>query len=595
MQARVDCHAAIQCWEGVVTRAPKKVRASVEWKVGETPQKGEPFPPKDLQVFSVVVERERGPFDWVLQRVRRLGAVGKVIRMRFLDRDSVTQTWWGHITAKRPDGTVMVQWKQYPRMALLFPPPARARVTPLSVWVARDGPKVGTGGRKASRHGGRDACQSDPANGGHSGAAEGLTPPAQAARNKQGLDKVLVSFNCRTAREQWKWKELGLWLRRLGVMVCALLETQWLQAPDIEGFVVYHLPKTKTSQGVALLVDASVASSGFESMGDRMIAVTLGEGKATMRVFAFHAPHSGKDEKVLSEWWSSAEDFAERQRIPGVPTIGLGDANATLVHKTKTRTLAQKQNKGSKHLTAFMQSQGYVACNALFDKPVRKLETFVGASSAPAGVRRAQLDVCLVRGQWKSSVRDVKAVPPPIPSDHRPLIIKVRLKVKARKATATKATGEELPPDWGALRRPGELVWRDEGHWHLEAWAWMYGSASVKSTSSSWFGGVELTAGTSFVKYAPVGYLEEVFAERVAALKPVTYSEFAKAVKLVGSEVVPPRESWRPRGMGEPFRDYAARSIQDLPAMFRRLKSPFTHVVYVRNFLFGCLLEVVCR
>ena len=41
-------------------------------------------------------------------------------------------------------------------------------------------------------------------------------------------------------------------------------------------------------------------------------------------------------------------------------------------------------------LTAFMQSQGYVACNALFDKPVRKLETFVGASSAPAGVRRAQ-------------------------------------------------------------------------------------------------------------------------------------------------------------------------------------------------------------
>ena len=80
-----------------------------------------------------------------------------------------------------------------------------------------------------------------------------------------------------------------------------------------------------------------------------------------------------------------------------------------------------------------MQSQGYVACNALFDKPVRKLETFVGASSASAGVRRAQLDVCLIRSQWKSSVKDVRSVPPPIPSDHRPLVIKIRVKLKTRK------------------------------------------------------------------------------------------------------------------------------------------------------------------
>lgn len=579
MQARVDCHSAIQYWEGVVTRAPKTVRASVKWKVGETPQKGEPFPPKDLQVFSVVVERERGPFDWVLQRVRRLGAVGKVIRMRFLDRDSVTQTWWGHITAKRPDGTVMVQWKQYPRMALLFPPPARARVTPLSVWVAQDGPKVCTGGREASRHGGRDACQSDPANGGHSGAAEGLTPPAQAARNKKGLDKVFISFNCRTARAPWTQKELGLWLRRRGALCCALLETQWLTAPDIEGFVVHHLPKTKTSQGVAMLVDADVKSSGFESMGDRMLAVTIGEGKDSLRAFAFHAPHSGKDEKVLSEWWASAEEFAERQRIPGVPTIGLGDANATLVHKTKTRTLKQKQNKGAKHLTAFMQSQGYVASNAMFDKPVRKLETFVGASSAPEGVRRAQLDVCLIRGQWKSSVKDVRSVPPPIPSDHRPLVVTIRLKVKARKAQSL-ATGGEPPPDWGALRRPGTPVWRDPFHWHLEAWAWMYGAARWRvgpsePRASEPNGGPPYMAGPSFLKYAPIGMLDEVFAERVVALKPHTYTEFVKTVKLVGSEVVPPRESWQPRGMGEPFRDYTARSIQELPAMFRKLKGTY--------------------
>ena len=120
-------------------------------------------------------------------------------------------------------------------------------------------------------------------------------------------------------------------MKREGFALCALLETQWPTAPDIDGVVVYSLPKTKTSQGAALLVAADVTSSGFESMGDRMMAVTLGEGKERLRVFAFHAPHSGKEETELSEWWTSAADFVEKQSIPGMPTIGLGDANATLV------------------------------------------------------------------------------------------------------------------------------------------------------------------------------------------------------------------------------------------------------------------------
>ena len=136
-----------------------------------------------------MIERERGPFDWVLQRVRRLGAVGKVIRMRFLDRDSVTQTWWGHITAKRPDGTVMVQWNQYLQMVLLFPPPARARVTPMSVWVAQDGPNVCTGGREASRHGGRDACPVRPGGRRPFGCCGGADP-SPPLRRQQGTKKV---------------------------------------------------------------------------------------------------------------------------------------------------------------------------------------------------------------------------------------------------------------------------------------------------------------------------------------------------------------------------------------------------------------------
>ena len=131
-------------------------------------------------------------------------------------------------------------------------------------------------------------------------------------------------------------------MKREGFALCALLETQWPTAPDIDGVVVYSLPKTKTSQGAALLVAADVTSSGFESMGDRMMGVTLGEGKERLRVFAFHAPHSGKEETELSEWWMSAADFVEKQSIPGVPTIGLGDANATLVPNnvrlTRSRT-----------------------------------------------------------------------------------------------------------------------------------------------------------------------------------------------------------------------------------------------------------------
>ena len=81
------------------------------------------------------------------------------------------------VGAKRPDGTVMVQWNQYLQMVLLFPPPARARVTPMSVWVAQDGPNVCTGGREASRHGGRDACPVRPGGWRPFGCCGGADPP----------------------------------------------------------------------------------------------------------------------------------------------------------------------------------------------------------------------------------------------------------------------------------------------------------------------------------------------------------------------------------------------------------------------------------
>ena len=103
-----------------------------------------PFPPhRDLhRVERLTVHRESRHPSWLLQRVRRFARCGAFVRYTFV-RNGLRQTWHGVVTHERPDGTVHVRWTEFPRMDLLFPPPACALDTPISIWIQRIAPVRG--------------------------------------------------------------------------------------------------------------------------------------------------------------------------------------------------------------------------------------------------------------------------------------------------------------------------------------------------------------------------------------------------------------------------------------------------------------------
>jgi len=200
----------------------------------------------------------------------------------------------------------------------------------------------------------------------------------------------------------------------------------------------------KGQGGAAIIVDKRWPTSDHViGLDGTVLATTIGEGPGSMRIIGAHAPHSGIPASTREQWWSELKEFWLENRMAGTPTVLMGDFNATLPGSTKT--LTQKKNSNATELSDFMDELGLIAANAYFTKPIHRLVTFQGTKG-----RTAQLDSILIPRQWKSSIKDANSLPQPTPSDHKPLEVKLRVKLKAKKEDIAKPTAP-CKPDWSAL------------------------------------------------------------------------------------------------------------------------------------------------
>ena len=429
---------------------------------------------------------------------------------------------------------------------------------------------------------------------------------------KNGLEKVLVTWNCRSARAPWRIRELETGLLRRGADGACLQETRWRFKPEFKNYEVaaWAPCDAKGKGGNVILVRRTwVAKDAATGNAGTLLAVTIGEGKNSVRVIGAHAPHSAIDAAVRGKWWVDAAAFWKANWGRGVPTIGLGDFNATLV-QAKGRTLGQKENKGSECLDDFLRAFDLVAANGIFTKPARRLVTFMGPK-----MRLAQLDAVLVGNAWKSCVRDVRNFPMPFPSDHVPLEVRVRVKfaVKKREAVGEKVVGPRRV-DWSALTYPTPQILSRECLW-LEAVAAQYGlgtdvgQQNPKNEKTTQHVGVrafvpmlDVTVAEEFTRRVKENLAVQVNVHTAACAeclrspdqelgmpdvlcwvsgcriyKKTTYSSFSKAV-AAASDAVPTLEK-RPRtttpGPYEVLREKELRSIWDLKTRFDAIKRSY--------------------
>jgi len=251
----------------------------------------------------------------------------------------------------------------------------------------------------------------------------------------------------------------------------ALQETRWIEAVSVPGFSVHCCPAVRRgARGVALLVADGFTVCRSVAEGDTMLAVTV-EGVSSrggrVTLVTGHAPHGGADGLIIAEWWHRFDFFvsklreAEAEQLRPTPVIVLGDFNSRLrspspqeIANHQEKTLVQVHNFNSECFEDFLLGQGFVACNAMFPKPQRKLVTHVSNN----GGRTSQLDVICIEKRWASAVIDTTTIEPLVPSDHRPLVAKFRLRLRAASQPHTIAAAKhDAKPDWQCVLSSAEI------------------------------------------------------------------------------------------------------------------------------------------
>ena len=275
------------------------------------------------------------------------------------------------------------------------------------------------------------------------------TPDKLSSENERSLKLVkramrVCCFNTRTARDAALSRELGHFFisRCLGAL--GLLECRWVEVPRHFRHLHHTLipASDKGVGGMALISRYPLLA--VQHFGSTCITCKINQGKFFLRLFLVHCPHSGRSEDVIAQWWSDFGSFVdqiiEEDNTTDTPhrRLYLGDWNS------KTDIFKQKDHVTFSQLQFFKEAHNLRSAFEVRDKEWRQKAAHTW--SGPRDTKR-QLDGFLVPGRYFSDIARTRIIDPPIPSDHRPVI--VDLKYHCRTAT------KKLPPrpDFSLLQR----------------------------------------------------------------------------------------------------------------------------------------------
>jgi len=213
--------------------------------------------------------------------------------------------------------------------------------------------------------------------------------------------------------------------------------------------------------GVGFVFDGQARQciTGFETVpGGRIMAVGLDLAPRRLTMLSAYAPHNGHPEGERHAFYEELGAVIGKASRKG-PVLVLGDLNARLhgrllgeqavlepvlfgrgaaFLRQPDRLLRGRPNR---ELLMDMCVEHGLLANSWFQKPVVCRVTFhePGVERLPPlaavwdPVVFAQLDLCLIQSRWRGLVEDVESQPfSELPSDHFPLLVKVRARCGAR-------------------------------------------------------------------------------------------------------------------------------------------------------------------
>ena len=276
-----------------------------------------------------------------------------------------------------------------------------------------------------------------------------------------------------SANSLWKTlfhRQIWAYMKKTAIAVLCLQATQVQQTTqyviDEYRFVLFSgMGEGREYVGVGFVFAPGVGASitGFEAVGSRIAAVGIDTSAALLTLISAYIPPNTRPEADRAPVWDALWELVEARERKG-PVMVLGDLNARLharlegerdvigpnIYGLGVGGLARLWREGKADersnrdiLVEKCRAGGYRIMNTWFKKPERKHVTFytAGVETLPKSGEAwdpgdfGELDMCVVKGNWKSMVMDVEAdTQAGLQTDHFPLLVKCRLKRSGRPA-----------------------------------------------------------------------------------------------------------------------------------------------------------------
>ena len=224
-------------------------------------------------------------------------------------------------------------------------------------------------------------------------------------------------------------------MARVNVDILGINELKWTGMGEFNSddhYIYYCGQESLRRNGVAIIVKKRVRNAvlGCNLKNDRMISVRFQGKPFNIMVIQTYAPTSNAEEAEVEWFYEDLQDLSELTPKKDVLFI-IGNQNAK-VGSQETPGVTGKfglgvRNEAEQSLIEFSQGNTLVIANTLFQQHKRRLYTW----TSPDGQHRNQIDYILCSQRRKSYIQSAKTRPgADCGSDHEPLIVKFRLKVK---------------------------------------------------------------------------------------------------------------------------------------------------------------------
>lgn len=260
---------------------------------------------------------------------------------------------------------------------------------------------------------------------------------------------TIGTWNVRSLLKAGKAHNVIQEMKRTGIQILGLSEVRWPGTGKIEidDHVIYFSGGENNypqQYGVAFIIQKNIDKSieNFTPHSERIALIQLKSKNTTINLVQVHAPTADKEQNEIEEFYDGISTITKCLKKHHVNVI-LGDFNAKIGKGKVTDIIGEYglgiRNDRGDRLIQFCQEEEYVISNTWFKLPHRRIYTWKSPQENELTIVRNQIDFVLINRRFKSSIQSAKTYPGmDIGSDHTPVVIKLRHKLKTISRTKPK-------------------------------------------------------------------------------------------------------------------------------------------------------------